>query len=726
MKEVFQPRSRLENEVKITKNQNDFSAGMIQDVPASLIPEQGLAELDNIIDYGDRLTTRTGTKQWSTTILPSLRTGYNVTSTVTGTTRTVVWVSGTTFTADDIGNFFVFADGTHERIRTNADTHTITTETDVTTAKNTTTGYIRGAINCIYYHKVLKKIVILIGTKIYISDAVTISSWTQAYSCSSVDPSNFISSAQEYNNCVFIFNSNGIFKLDLTAAPYSFYKCNSANPTTRIIDSIPTTAQLAADSTLDDYKYRYIYSYSRFDGTSVLGDRQTSGALYTQESGINDLDLKLVDYATVYKNTDIGIVSTGSTIPNSVSLTLYAPTDYHWTHYSLYRTKDVGINGQDTITGAGNFDTQFFWVKDIPIVKAFKLTKTVYSGSTYKVARSDSNGGFNQHDTGATIKVSNGDSLVIQQVYPVTTSTLYYDNTLYQNTLTLTVGSGLFTDLAGCIGATDCFIGDQSGTTVTAPTTRFLLVDINKTLFWADGTTSLITSVASDNSATCTVLDSNTRSSMACAYNPTNRSITDYNPDSIIEASGTSYPVNNRFWQPLPQCNLGSIAFGFMLTCARDDNYLYYSQISQGFEYWMGYYYPGLQQNIFKDSIRAIWETIDNFVIYGSLSTYIIPATMIIENRDDISGTNTLVLSGQTIVDPNIGCLDSGSIQDIDLGKQILITNEPAVRIFDGRKKQYSESLSEDKISDLLRTLETFTSSSYDPWNGYIFWGLIE
>jgi hypothetical protein len=184
------------------------------------------------------------------------------------------------------------------------------------------------------------------------------------------------------------------------------------------------------------------------------------------------------------------------------------------------------------------------------------------------------------------------------------------------------------------------------------------------------------------------------------------------------------YSLIQRFWAPLPSCDIGCITAGMMWTADSDTNDMDYSQMIRGYEYLSGYHNPAKQTTSFTDQIRAIKECRDYLVVFCSNSTHGISLNTF--NTDTIPevGTEVTTISGQTVLDKNIGLHDSGSIAAIPNGGYLLITNEPGVRMFDG--SQYSEDYAEDRLTKTLRTLQAGMACIYNAITGFVFWGLDE
>src|SRR5512133_3736896 len=173
----FQPRSKLQNERLITRLQGglpgapSFVDGIWYD--ATNPPSSALKYSENYHIFADRIEPRGGSKQWSAALLPSLRgrstnedsTAYSITKSGTTVTKTV----GTNFAAADVGRYIVWDDGAHERIVAVLSTTEVTVE-DSTAHAASTAGWVRDPVNLLAFHEGRKKLVLQMGTKLYVLD----------------------------------------------------------------------------------------------------------------------------------------------------------------------------------------------------------------------------------------------------------------------------------------------------------------------------------------------------------------------------------------------------------------------------------------------------------------------------------------------------------------------------------------------------------------------------
>jgi hypothetical protein len=710
----FDPRSPQQDERPIVRNQFDFKAGLFNDMPASNIPINGVSELKNFINFGDSLTGRSGTKQWSQSVIPDKSSGLSITSTVSSGQRTVIdpLAAGTFFSFDDIGNWIVFSDDSIEKIVDYTDNDTVVTTTssaDNAVADADTVG-IRGHLNAAMFHKGNKRIVIHVDNRILIADDINCSGWTECIRNSIVKPSNNTSMFDEFENFAVLCNSNGIFKINLDQEPPIYFRTNINVPNAKITST-------GAQSTTTPYGYKYVYSLSRIPGFGNR-NRQSPGAIIEMETGSNIADDNYQDYGLVWSASGVssGNSLTIGSLTNSVDPITPTNINQEATHYTLYRSLDVGVNGTDPIGGAGNNPEQLIWVEDVPVAKAFTVT---VSGTTC----TNTIGTFDATDIGSIISIYDGVNSYNRTIDSGLSSTVV--------TLSSSLPSGATSQPANIGGATSLSLS-QSGDVVSVEASGlsvFASGDVGKTLYWTDGDYGVVKSFT--DSGTVIVHNSDTKATQGACMDPTSRQYRDimqddpatgeaYNIDQLRVRIG-SYLLQQRFWQSLPNSNIGVIVPGFMFVAPRNSKYMYYSQMPVGYEYLMGYYKPDVQFTRFKDAINNMVEFPNTLIVRCNTSTYDLPLNTFETIRDDSTGEAYLVISSQNVLDESVGSTDFGGSVKTDEGVEIVITNEPAIRLFDGQK--YSENLATDRIMKQLQKMNAVYAASYDPINGLIFWG---
>lgn len=703
---AFAPHSRQQDERLITRVQKDFSAGMFADVPGTSIPENGVADIKNFKNMGDRLIGRTGSRKWGdystyteTADLPSYATGITATSTVSGTTRTIT-ISGYSATEDaDYNSYFVHDDGTHERITAVNSTTEIETRTESSASKSSSTAWLRKPVNGLYFHKFLKKIILFIGTDIYVAHDISVSAWDLCTCESYVKPSNSISIFDEINNDVILFNSNGVYKVDIKNHPTDdvfYYKINAEVPSSKLTASAATTG---------NYGYRYVYGLAKLSGTGQNRTRQSTGVTLKTDSGTNDVDTDYKDYTEYWGSNSISATNnkivSGFTVPDVAG---YDTPEMHWDAYTIWRTCDIGASGVDAINGEGNDKEAYAWVADIPVMKSFNVHT---SGSNVYF----DGGIISDYDEGSDISIYESGTFNSYTISAVNTSSNY---------ATLASAPASVSGVAAYIGATSGGTFTSSGGVLTLVSgDTFTSGDVRRRLFLSDGTYLHISGVTSGVGYTVET-DIISTPTAAC-WSVGTRRFNDELEDENLRPRLAGYPLYQRFFQPLPLGNMGAVTPGFMFTGTRDENYIYYSMIPDGFEYLTGYYHPYYQLTFVKDGIRAFGDFADKLAVYCINSTSVIPLNVTSPVSIPDIGTEITTLAGISLVDSSVGVLDYGSIASIEISKQILITNEPAIRIFNGTT--YSNNLASQRIMKTLKSLQPATSAAYTPFMGYIFWG---
>lgn len=706
---TFDPRSRQQDERPIIRSQNDFKAGMFRDIPASNISEAAVADLKNFINHGDSLTGRTGTKQWSESAIPAKVSSISITWTISSGERTVTATSGTPFTFDDIGNWIKFSDGTIEKIIDYTSSTVVETKTTVTTASGSDTVDVRGHVNAFYFHKGNKKVIAHVDNRILMADDLTMTGWTECIRNSIIKPSNNDSTFDEFEKYAILFNTNGMFKINLDQDPPIYFRMNTPVSNTKV-----TTSGVQSSGT--PYGYKYVYSLTRMPGFGNR-NRQTPGVNIEMETGTNVVDDNFNDYGVLWSASGVGSGNplVGGSLTNSLDPIDPTSVNQEPTHYSLYRTMDIGTNGTDVLEGEGNNTELFVWVEDIPVGKA--LTVTV-SGTTC----TNTVGYFEDMDIGSVINVYDGTAEYERTIASRTSSTVVE--------LASALPSGA-TSQPACIGAGTLMSASQSGNVVTSEASglfTFASGDIGKTIYWTDGDYSIISGLTS--STVVGVADSETRSAQGAMIDPRVRNFRDVLADRPEDGESwtldqlssriAGYTLQNRFWTAVPNGNLGVIVPGFTFVAPANSKFLYYSQLPIGYEYMMGHYNAGYQFTRLKDAINNLIEYPNSVIVRCKTSTYDIPINTFNEVIIEGLGEYVAVISAQNLVDESIGSTDKGGSVWTDEGLEYVITNEPAIRLFNGQK--YGENIATDRIMDDLRKMNAAYAATYDPFNGFIFW----
>jgi hypothetical protein len=128
------------------------------------------------------------------------------------------------------------------------------------------------------------------------------------------------------------------------------------------------------------YGYRFIYTYCRIvdsSGVPAYGASRVTGSLVNESAANAFLDSAgtdfMVDYAEYWVANPI---SDANPLSIDTGGRLFEASE-HWTHGGLYRVLDIGTNGIDPVSGAGNNREIYIWCGDFDITtNTWSITKT--------------------------------------------------------------------------------------------------------------------------------------------------------------------------------------------------------------------------------------------------------------------------------------------------------------------------------------------------------------
>lgn len=709
--ETLNPRTYKQSIGMIQGKQADFSAGLFNDGPASNVPYNGVRRLVNFVNRGDMLDTRTGAKKWSTTGIPGLagRTGYAATSTVSGSLRTITKTAGTDFTADDVGHFFVHDDGTHERIVEFVSATVVKAFTQASTAKTSTAGYLRAQINCFYYHATRRKLVVQVGEMVYFTDVDTIA-WEQAFLVGLEGLHNSRSMVDEYEDLVVLFNSYGMFKIDLSTEPSLYYKANLDCPT-----SILFSAGAFSESR---YGRRRLYSMVRLSGDGYDRDRLTPGVKTEWESGpsIGATDSSTgayQDFGESWKDApwddSTGAETVDYLVPPLFDVDTEVPHQQA-THYRVYETLTIGSFGVDPLNPSlQNSPVLFVWAKDVPVITPIVASRT---GTTVTATV----GVFTPNDVGSIIYFETGDiGTITAYTNPTTVTTTESDNVASGSAAfgTLRIGTA-----AQAVSGSE--IAGNATVTASSATVGFTASDVGRVIFWANGQRSTVVRYIDANGVE--VAESDAIDSTAFGMDPYRRSFRDDQTDDVLASKIKIGALQTRFWEPLPRANVGVIVPGFVYCGVAGDSKLYYGEVIKGYEETMGYHVPGVQEAVLKKPLSDLTEHIDALVIKCRGATYSVPINSYITQEDESAGTAISIIRAINTLDTQIGKLPGGGKAFDDKGNELVVTDEPGIRLFIG--SGYGENLAEGRIMDIVKSLQPRYVCGFTPETGFVIYAL--
>jgi len=275
---------------------------MYRDIPGSELPDYSVADAFNMLLYGDWAEVRPGTRLWAEADLPTLaedwvfsaggapisplpdipgRSGYSASK----SGHIITAVSGADFISTDLYKYFVWPDGIRDVIIEVIAFDQIRVKSDETHA-DCTTGKIQGRINQRIWHDESRLTFFHIDTRVFYTDW-RMNNFTEVMNASGVEPADEKSSMDEYDGFVYLFTTNGIFKIDHKEDVIQMVWINS---------SIPEADYAAlAKSSFNNIARRYVNTMAVLTGEGVR-NRGTPDVRIIKESGPNPVRRDTGDY----------------------------------------------------------------------------------------------------------------------------------------------------------------------------------------------------------------------------------------------------------------------------------------------------------------------------------------------------------------------------------------------------------------------------------------------
>jgi hypothetical protein len=683
---------------------------------ASEIPEGALSDGFNIAVYPKEIIGRTGSELYTLADIPAIPGTTGISASKTGdiiTARTSI------FRQAHVSNFFVWPSNEnpeHDEIIeyiTPTQIRIIASDKSTGNRKITSGCYIRGKNNIFGFHKQYKRWLRQFWKRIFWS-RIAMSEFTESIIISRDVPSNAKGGYADLDDFSgVIFNSNGIFRIDFEVDPSISYKINSPVPDVPIAPKPQTSSSV--------HSYRYWYSAARFSGTNILRTRLDVIRIES-ETGSNEEDVETFEAGADHLWTDNPISTTNPNVVGPIWMPKVDNTEpqeyqWHYTHYPIYRTLDTQGRLSDPFYQEYNHPERGVWVHDLRTCGAF------YAYKTRGLIIADI-GLFELADVGSIIEDEEGNrDEIIEYISPRVVRYVLVGEYDYLEDSPL---------MAYAIGNGRVMRASQTGNLVTRRNGDvFTSVDERKTLHWASGYRTYIVEVINEN--TVRVHDDLDKEVQGITLDPTYRMFNDTITDTQLRSRLTRAPLllGHRFWRPLPNCNMGVVTNGFMVVAIRNQNTYYYSQMPNNLEYTVGYHEPQIQlSRTIKDDIQLLWVFPNQISVWTSNKTY-----KITTNQGDfvtvpLTGEAIAALPGAQTIDPDKGCFDWGSMQDVGNGEVMLLTSEPnlvGVRRFNGESygpnRAFNDALGQGRLSKLINEIQHATASIYNGHDGYIIWG---
>ena len=678
---------------------NSFSRGTVKDPPAGRVSDC-LADSLNLNIYPTYYEGRTGCILYTSTKFPALAGYTRLMAHKVG--NRIISDQGAIFTRQHVGCYFCFGDR-YELITEYRNTEEVIGSN--TTYREAFNGHIIGSPNIFDFHTSLKQWYLLIGREFYTAD-IPISSWEKVLTVSRDQPFSTNSGYSEYKNKLIVFNGGGIFKVDLGATYPIAYRVNIDPPNTRI-------SSVVYDAVWHHHRYRYFYSAMRIENDGGIVDRQTPSYI-GMETGTNQVDEENVDYAEVWTTNDIDEDNP------YLCETLWVPIvkntnpqeyQWHFSHFPIYRTPDLeAIDPLDPDKSKYNDPSRAIWVKDLRICAAFY--GYVLNDHVYLLR-----GEFEVADTGSVIETDDGQRFEIEEVLSSVEAVIdggYYGFSLGPCAMALGNGRVIRASVEG-----DELIRTHGS--------QFTAADVRKTLWNSEGYRLYITEYLTPNRVRVHI--DGDQPVQGYTIDPTHRQFYDTTRDELLHARKDFYSCAVRYRSALPNCNIGGIMPGFVLCMSRGMKEVYYSHLQDNMDYLIGQHVKTQVSEAIHDAIMAVWRFQDVFSFFCANSIWGVSVGL--SEFTTLPGSNEAIamLPGIKQTVKGVGCLDWGSIKEIEGDLVELMTNEQgqeALRYFNGYSFSAENHLVDGtlggRIEKVLRKTKKMSQAVYDGLMGYILW----
>jgi len=737
------PRYRQQDYRPKVYQQNSFKLGSYNDLPTTEVPSTATHLLYNTISRGSIVDSRMGTKRWGNPVenktsarLPDYVFSKSIIMTTLAPDKTRQWIfNNWVLQQNAVGDYLTYYyNGKYisEKIisvdhNTGEGCFTETFNYDNITIANVNVGYPLGGI---IYDDNSDRVFIAMGPDFYYCDGYYMESWNKLPFIGSLDsrPSYGITSFDIKNKTVYGFNSNGLYKVIADATTPYFIKTNTPIPTKRIehVDADIDNPEMPADvfpSGVTPYARKRVYTMSRLLEPGSKQRNELDKPPIWETGGVSTDNDANIDFGIYWSEFECSPEH-----PHD-NITLYpAENSNQATHYSLYGT--FNIERQEGIKEDGNNPEELIWELDIPVLNVFETTIFQEPGPDTYVLKLANSGIFpnyiSDYDLNTDYKIINTDPALSGVIGPINYNITGIDrgtnhidiSTTYDlgnvgDTVFITMGvenTGVVNIYNDVITFTSMSHPPIEGDTIYIDTYP---VTLTETLQY--GPTEFIFKFTSP-------LNNFSDGIYNVAYNLAPRNVQSILTDSDLRARQEVRPMLMRFWTPIQNGALGVVHSAFCFIAQQDEVRLEYSQLSKGFEYLIGYHNKSFQFDELEDTISEISKFSTFVSVKCKTSTVSIPITKYTRSGYPSVGRFVYVLDMTTTVSNSIGSTGVGSSAKI-LGEDIemVITNEPGLRIFDGNK--YSENLFSEKLMTKLKLLISNYSTTYASDLGFVVFG---
>jgi putative intracellular protease/amidase len=571
-----------------------------------------------------------------------------------------------------------------------------------------------GYLNAKLYHRRKKKIISHRGMHVYVSDLKE-TEYALVPNISAFSPGKHDSALIELEDDALLL-AGEIYRIVLdNDAPYMM-RVNHELPT-ELVTGIREQRGV-------HYGHRYTYAMAFLTG---YGDRDRisdpENVRLVFESGVVIGDDKERYWAECFYQYPIG--SEESIVDDREAVSGYYTLPYEaqeMTHFSVYRSMNIGRETK----GEVNNPALLCWVKDIPVARPFIVS---ISGNTATLFGAGQNE-FKIDDVGTTLFDIDGNSGLIVGL-------------VSGSQVTLNVGHALAGRPVVAYGEGRVGLAVQNGNVVEVIEGCELIAgDVGRPIYRNDGTHAYVVSV-DVVAQTAVVSDSVDRGLHAITMQ--NVATTDFafrrRFKDTIEDDATGMGEIGLFerlmskqelylpqvlYQPIPIVNTGCIDSGIFMCAWREDVEFFYSSTAHK-GYALGYYMKEHQFQKVHNPIMLIRAISGIGIVYCLHKTFTSNLKAHTNVGNQKLGDFVVKLAQASEVGSDIGVRHWRTIVALPGGRHIAVTNEPAVRLFDGQRWSVENLANAGDFPAVMDELNAIDPgydvvASYSHKDGYLIW----
>jgi len=450
--------------------------------------------------------------------------------------------------------------------------------------------------------------------------------------------------------------------------------------------------------------------------------------------------LDTTDYIEQHQPTPISIDT-----PLSLNIKT-TPGGSHYSHLTLWRTTNIVGADVDYYTASETY----VWLADIPMVSMLKISSVDNKDEKYSNAEiTFTTQTYPKNITGLKFRsYSIDESITIEKI-------ISYDN----DKLTALVGFSDYSKFDGYnVGDTlypedivendtakvvdiKIDITEEKGVYIVFPTGDdfpFSDLDLGTNIYTEKGDILHIIKVKDDRTVyaidinenmprngfegTAIIIDQNS------LYPSVNIIYNDTTDDEVFTArrySGQSlFFLQKRFHIHMPNAKNSALKNAIIVTSSKDSNKYQYCPVLP--LYRTGYFHDGYQQHkVSEGKITRLQEYPDVIVIFGSHFTKILDMSLINNVGEQDLGESILQINSAELITNKIGVSKVVKPTRFRNNSEFILTNEPAVRLFDG--KVYSDDITKHSIREKrLTKLQDKAILKWVPGRGLFLWGTVD